>query len=151
MIADLTIRTRLGAVDLVPFMRRDEGVKDVELCDWERKPAALALHERGWDRERIVHATGLRADDVDAVLSGAEVPEAQKKPIVWGHQQQASVRLRRAAERVLVDGRMVHPDAPHGEMSGYKHWCCRCEPGSTVYSIHCAARRRREAEQRVAA
>lgn len=152
MIPDLTVRTRLGVVDLVPFLRRDEGDKNAQLCDWEKKPAVLALDKRGWERERIVHATGLRSDDVDAVLSGAgTIREFPPAPAETEAQKQSTVRRQRAAERVMVSGRWHHPRAPHGTLTGYKHWCCRCEPCSDVYSIHSAARRLVEAERRAAA
>jgi hypothetical protein len=132
MIPELTARTRLGAVDLVPFLRRDEGDTDVELCDWEKRPAVLALDKRGWDRARIAHATGLRRDDVDAVLSGAvaTVRAFPAAPAETDAQKQSTVRSQRAAERVMRDGRWFHHGAPHGTTSGYKHWGCRCGPCS---------------------
>lgn len=36
----------------------------------------------------------------------------------------------RAAERVEIDGRMVHPSPPggHGKATTYNAWSCRCEP-----------------------
>lgn len=34
----------------------------------------------------------------------------------------------RKAARVVVDGRWVHPDAPHGTTTGYRAFSCRCEP-----------------------
>jgi hypothetical protein len=125
MIPELTVRTRLGAVDLVPFMRRDDGDKEAEIIDWERKPAAIALHARGWSRERIVHATGLHTDAVDAVLSG--VPEIRRRDETPVSVKRASVRSRRLEERVMRDGHWYHPGAPHGTASGHKHWGCRCE------------------------
>ena len=36
-------------------------------------------------------------------------------------------RVARYAERELIDGRLVHPRAPHGTFSGYSYWGCRCE------------------------
>lgn len=46
--------------------------------------------------------------------------------------QEATYRAERrrlkAAQRVLIDGRLVHPDAPHGTASSYANFMCRCEP-----------------------
>lgn len=66
----MTARTEAGAVDLVPFLRRAAGVPDVELLDWERPGAALALHGRGWSTQRIAKATGMNSGDVQALLAG---------------------------------------------------------------------------------
>jgi len=127
MIPELTIRTRLGAVDLLPFLRRDEGQEGVELREWERRPAALALDERGWSAERIAHATGLRVFEVAEVLNGTAPIEdqAELEPVTQG-----DIRRVRSAERVMRDGRWFHHGAPHGTASGYKHWGCRCAPCS---------------------
>ena len=35
-------------------------------------------------------------------------------------------RLKFKAERVMVDGHMVHPDAPHGSSMGTSVYCCCC-------------------------
>lgn len=67
---DLTARTEAGAVDLVPFLRRDAGIRGVELHAWEREPAALALGRMGWSTERISHAAGMSSGDVCRLLSG---------------------------------------------------------------------------------
>jgi len=40
----------------------------------------------------------------------------------------AQARARRRAERVLTNGRLVHPQAPHGTTAGYVTWTCRCVP-----------------------
>lgn len=51
-----------------------------------------------------------------------------------------SWRTRRAAERVLVDGRLVHPHAPqHGTRSSYCNYSCRCEPCSEAQGRHMRA------------
>ena len=42
------------------------------------------------------------------------------------NQKQAESQRRRKENRVLVDGRLVHPDAPHGYESGYQGFGCRC-------------------------
>jgi hypothetical protein len=36
------------------------------------------------------------------------------------------LRAQRLAQRVLVDGRLVHPHARHGEAASYHNWGCRC-------------------------
>jgi hypothetical protein len=147
--SDLTIRTRLGAVDLVPFLRRDEGVQGVELLEWERRPAALALSDRGWHAERIGYATGLHVDVVREVLAGWTPPPPKPSPPSRAAEQAALIRGRLAA-RVLIGDRMVHLGAPHGEVAGYEHWGCRCEPCSIVRSLHTAEKRRQVAERKAA-
>lgn len=52
----------------------------------------------------------------------------------------------RSAERVAVDGRMVHPDAPHGTGNGYSAYRCRCELCTTAGVI-----RAQEYQDRMAA
>lgn len=44
----------------------------------------------------------------------------------------AAERAERMAERVEIDGRLVHPRATHGTMTGYNNFGCRC--------LDCAAR-----------
>lgn len=145
MIPDLTVRTRLGVVDLVPFMRRDEGDKEVQLRDWEKGPAVIALDELGWHQERIAHATGLHGDAIRDVLEGRE-PEPEPKPQL----SREEIRDRRMAERVNVDGRWVHPDAPHGKTSGYTHWGCRCPLCGGAQADYKAAAKARLDERRAA-
>lgn len=36
-------------------------------------------------------------------------------------------KARRLAQRVIVDGRLVHPDARHGKATSYGNYGCRCE------------------------
>lgn len=43
-----------------------------------------------------------------------------------GHQLNAYHRNKQ--ERVEVNGRMVHPDCPHGTRYGYVGYACRCQP-----------------------
>lgn len=40
----------------------------------------------------------------------------------------AALRRSRYAERVIENGRWVHPQARHGTANGYNHFGCRCEP-----------------------
>lgn len=126
MFSDLTIRTRLGAVDLVPFLRRDEGATGVEVREWERRPAVLALTERGWHPERIAYATGLRVADVHETLAGWEPPPPPPRALTVAEHAQ-NTRARRRAERVMVDGHWVHPNAPHGTPSAFKNFGCWCD------------------------
>lgn len=39
---------------------------------------------------------------------------------------QKSFRAKRYAARVLLWGRLYHPDAPHGTKGGYTNYGCRC-------------------------
>jgi hypothetical protein len=45
------------------------------------------------------------------------------------------IRARRLAERVMVDGRWVHPTAPHGSNSTYNAYGCRCIPCTDAHAI----------------
>ncbi|HLR94972.1 MAG TPA: hypothetical protein VK053_10630, partial [Jiangellaceae bacterium] len=54
-------------------------------------------------------------------------------------------RARRLAERVMVQGRWVHPHAPHGQPHTYKNWGCHCHPCTVAYSVE---RRRARQQQR---
>ncbi|BCF84563.1 MULTISPECIES: hypothetical protein [Rhodococcus erythropolis group] len=38
----------------------------------------------------------------------------------------ATQRAARMAERVLIEGRLVHPRANHGTLSAYNNFGCRC-------------------------
>lgn len=42
-------------------------------------------------------------------------------------------RAERGAERVLVEGRLVHPRATHGCASSYVNWGCRCVPCTSAH------------------
>lgn len=124
MLDDLTVRTRYGAVDLVPFLRRDVG-EDVDLLDWEKPAATLALHGRGWTIHRVARAVGLSHEVVQKILDGRWRPA---RPSTEASLAERDRRERRRAERVMVDGRLVHPDAPHGEPRAQKNWSCQCLP-----------------------
>lgn len=113
---ELTVKTRLGTVDLLPFLRRDAGQLGVVMYEWERRPAALALHERGWTQERIGGCTRRR-------------PVRPSDP--------NDIYRRRLAQRTVVNGRWYHPGAPHGR-NGYTNFGCRC---TTCTDASSAARR----------
>ncbi|MEV6219881.1 hypothetical protein [Nocardia sp. NPDC051833] len=52
-------------------------------------------------------------------------------------------RAARAAERVEVNGRLVHPSAPHGTASAYVAYGCRCEPCTTAAVVRTEERQDR--------
>lgn len=80
ILPDLTAKTPLGAVDLVPFLRRDAGTHGAEMREWERAPAALALARIGWHPERIGKAVGLSSGRVHELLGDQEANrEAQER------------------------------------------------------------------------
>lgn len=70
MIPDQTIRNEYGSADMVAFLRRDAGELGVQLREWERHPAALELHRRGWEPERIAHAVGIHSGAVRDLIAG---------------------------------------------------------------------------------
>lgn len=39
-----------------------------------------------------------------------------------------ALRAQLKSERTPVDGKMIHPDAPHGTSTGYVMYSCRCQP-----------------------
>lgn len=53
----------------------------------------------------------------------------------------ARTREQRYAERVEVDGRLVHPQCAHGTESAYKNKGCRCLPCTAAHSVAMAERR----------
>ena len=141
MLDDLTVRTRYGAVDLVPFLRRDAG-EESELPDWEKPAAAVALRGRGWTIHRVARAVGLSHESVQEVLDGRWRPARPANPESL---VELSRRENRRAGRVMCECRWVHPDAPHGKSSSYKNWGCQCGPcteAHRVYQRELRARRR---------
>lgn len=64
----------------------------------------------------------------------------------YGAISRANLRQRRAAQRQPVDGRLVHPDAPHGTAGGYQNWTCRCQP-CTDANVTARARWRKDDPQ----
>jgi hypothetical protein len=118
----LTVHTELGTVDMVAVVRRLEGDKNVDIHSWEREPAVLAMYRRGYPTYEISRVTTLNPASVNEILAKfcpTFTPEEEDKPDRY---------RRRMAERVLIDGELVHPEAPHGKKSGYVHWACRCTP-----------------------
>jgi hypothetical protein len=41
--------------------------------------------------------------------------------------------FRNKEQRININGRLVHPNAPHGTVRGYRNWTCRCD-------LYCKAR-----------
>lgn len=161
MLQDLTAHTSYGACDLVPFLRRDAGQK-ARVFDWERPAAAVALHRRGWEVGRIAKATGWDQERVREVLDGVHRPvlevrasqrhtvgvdidEVTLRRLERAREKSQRTRARRLAERVMDQGRLVHPRAPHGQPHTYKNWGCHCHPCTAAYSVE---RRRARQQQR---
>lgn len=55
----------------------------------------------------------------------SELSESSRRNRAWQHA--------RYAERVLVNGNMVHPDAPHGQLRSYTIYGCR---GPLCYAVN---------------
>lgn len=150
ILPDLTAKTPLGAVDLVPFLRRDAGALGVAMREWERAPAALALARMGWHPERIGHAVGLSSGRVHELLGDHEVRRTERHRKAAARAEHTATwrqaQARRFAGRVEVGGRLIHPLAPrHGHHSIYTSWGCRCVPCSRAHSEHNSAYRRKTA------
>lgn len=65
--------------------------------------------------------------------------------------RQQQVRNERRAERILVDGRLIHPRAKHGTASSYAHFGCQCKPCTAANAEHQLAYSERKKAQRAAA
>lgn len=39
----------------------------------------------------------------------------------------ARMRARRKTERILVNGKLIHPNAPHGTLTGRTNYSCQCD------------------------
>jgi len=140
---------RYGSCDLVPFLRRDAGQKATG-PDWEKPAAVDALHRRGWTLHRIAAAIGGAQERVGEVLDGTYRPKVEVRATPRRQRLERSektqrTRARRLAERVMVQGRWVHPHAPHGQPHTYKNWGCHCHPCTVAYSVE---RRRARQQQR---
>ena len=53
-------------------------------------------------------------------------------------------RVENRAERVEIDGRLVHPRAKHGTDHGYFYYGCRCEPCTERHRHHKRKAKERE-------
>lgn len=133
-LPDMTVRNEYGSADLVAFTRRDNGEQGVELREWERRAAALALHRMGWHTERVAHAVGLhRAEVVEAIeLRWRPKPLRINMSDAEKHRRVRERRRERLAERTRRNGHWYHPDAPHGTPGGYTNYGCHCTPCRTA-------------------
>lgn len=53
--------------------------------------------------------------------------ESRTKRNSRARESQRKILDRLVCERVEIDGRLVHPLAPHGTWNGYQHYRCRCD------------------------
>ena len=137
MIPDLTVHSnQYGVCDLVPFLRRDAG-EAATACTWEKPAAAVALHRRGWELPRIAAALGWTQEQVSEALAGTYRPQVEVRatPRIRRSEKTQQTRARRLAERVLDQGRWIHPHAPHGQPHTYKNWGCHCHPCTVAHSV----------------
>jgi hypothetical protein len=140
-----TARTHLGTVDMVPFLRRMNGHRNEPILPDERDAGIFALRATGVEAWRIAGFLDMSVDAVEGVLNS----DTRSRPV--GARTAGTIRQRRMAERVLIEGRWVHPGAPHGTSSGYDHWWCRCVPCAAARAVRAAAQRRKAAERKEAA
>ena len=49
-------------------------------------------------------------------------------------------REARRAERIEIEGRLVHPAATHGRDASYTNYYCRCEPCTAAHNTNRKAR-----------
>lgn len=117
---DLTVRNELGSVDMVVVARRLQGDKTVEVPDFERKAAALELLRRGLPVHDIKQRISINPDTLAQIVA------------MFGQREVTDLYHRRLAERVRINGRWVHPAAPHGKRQGYVSFGCRCWPCTTA-------------------
>lgn len=145
-----TAVTPLGTVDMVPFLRRMQGL-DAMIPDFELDAGIIALNASGIEGWRIATALHMSGETVNAVLSGRlrhVHPELAPRSNSDKYQRQRALVERRRAERVLIDGRLVHPRCEHGKNSSYIGYTCRCVPCERA---HAERRRSDYAKKKVAA
>lgn len=46
------------------------------------------------------------------------------------------------AERIEIDGKMIHPRAPHGTVKGCRYYCCCCQPCNDAFQAFKRERRK---------
>jgi len=132
-----TAITPLGTVDMVPFLRRFKGLKD-PIPEFELDAGIIALNASGIEGWRIANALHMSAETVNRVLDGTlrhAQPERRKRTNPNKNANHKALLERRHAERVLIDGRLVHPDATHGLNSSYAGYGCRCIPCSAAHTV----------------
>jgi len=131
LFSGYTAITPLGRVDMVPFLRRMRGVSDEPIPDDELYAGILALAAVGIAPHLIAHAVDASYETTCDVLAG------RKKPRGLGsekHAQAKELKAKRLAERVLIDGRLVHPRCVHGEEKSYQGFGCRCVPCTDAHA-----------------
>jgi hypothetical protein len=145
----MTMYTPAGPVDLVPLYRRLEGDRHADVVNDERPAAILALTHLGHPVERIAAILNMHPARVREVLVArgmAEVPaEASESIAGVACTSAAQRRAKRRAERIEVDGRPFHPDAPHGTDYAYTDFGCHCTPCQAAHAAALAETRRRKA------
>jgi len=146
----MTMYTPAGPVDLVPLNRRLEGDRTADVVEDERNAAILALTHLGHTVERIAKILNMhpaRTREVLLSFGMVEVP-ADSDGIAWtgvAYTSAAKRRAKRKAERIEVDGRLIHPDAPHGTDYAYTDFGCHCVPCSAAHAKALADTRRKKA------
>lgn len=48
----------------------------------------------------------------------------------------ARLRDARREARIVIGGRLVTPEAPHGTRDGYSGWCCRCQSCTSAWATY---------------
>lgn len=146
-----TARTPLGAVDMVPLLRRMEGDKKAPINESERDAAVFALSAAGVPIQDIQSLLEISWQTATDILSGRR--KRAKTELAPLSRQDKNERYRalvqkRRAERVLIDGRLVHPSCEHGKNSSYTGYGCQCTPCSEAHTV---ARRESYARKKAAA
>lgn len=136
----MTMRTPDGPVDLVPLQRRLEGDKTTEVLADERDAAVLALTHLGVPAYQINKVLNMSHTEMRKVLSRYGMEPVMATPteaIAWTGVAQTSSSQRRAkrlAERIIVDGRPFHHDAPHGTELAYTEYGCHCQADRAAHA-----------------
>lgn len=131
-----TAKTPLGPVDMVPLLRRMQGDRNSPINEFERDAAVLALQATGISMHDIPTILGISYTTASDIASGKprhlkQIPMSKSDR----YDRARALMLKRHAERVLVDGRLVHPDCVHGEDASYRHYGCRCVPCSEAHTV----------------
>jgi hypothetical protein len=146
------MRTPGGPVDLVPLLRRLEGDKKTPVVSDERNAGVLALTHLGVATHLIHKIFNMSHTAVRDVLHqyGMEpVMTSDPEPFSWTsvayNSSNSERRERRKTERVLVNGQLIHQDAPHGTDTGYTEYRCECDPCKAAHAVKLAEHRARKA------